>query len=174
MDIKPKQTVAQNKLLLLYLLKRSSVALSELQIVRIMSELDLMRYFDIKENLLEMEQNGDITPRPAAQTAVYGVTEKGDHMLAALMSDLRTSYREAIDDYLLANKAALEKESQFVGEYMRLGENEYRVVLKVLEEHRTTFEVDVIVYTKDDAKRMVERWSENAVSIYKSVISQLV
>jgi len=174
MDIKPKQNIAQNKLLLLYLLKQSSVALSELQMVRIMGELDLIRYFDLKESLFELEQNGEVVPRATTQAVVYGVTEKGARMLSVLMGDMRTSYRDAIDDYLRTNRAALEKESQFIGEYMRLGENEYRVVLKVLEENRTTFEIDLIVYSKEDAKKMVERWGENAVSIYKSVLSQLI
>ena len=46
MQIRPKQTLANNKLLLLYLLYKSDIALSELQIVRILSELSFMSYFD--------------------------------------------------------------------------------------------------------------------------------
>ena len=42
MKVKPKQTMAHNKLLLLYLLEKSGMALSELQLVRIMTELSFM------------------------------------------------------------------------------------------------------------------------------------
>ena len=39
MKVKPKQTMAHNKLLLIYLLEKSGMALSELQLVRIMTDL---------------------------------------------------------------------------------------------------------------------------------------
>ncbi len=45
MKVKPKQTMAHNKLLLLYLLEKSGMALSELQLVRIMTELSFMGVF---------------------------------------------------------------------------------------------------------------------------------
>ena len=75
MEVKPKQSMAHNKLLLLYLLKNGNLELSELQMVRIMSELSFMGYFDLKECMFELEQNGHIYSKPTSQTIVYGITE---------------------------------------------------------------------------------------------------
>ncbi|MGI6153802.1 MAG: DUF4364 family protein [Christensenellaceae bacterium] len=169
MKIKPKQTMAQNKLLLLYLIQSANVELSELQIVRIMGELDLMRYFDLKEGLFELEQNGDILPVVYPHTVVYRATPKGEEMLAVLKDGLRASFIERIDGYILEHKKELAMEAQFVAEYIRLAENEYRVMLKVLEDNRALFEVNLLVYSKEEAERMAADWPQKAVDVYKEV-----
>lgn len=173
MQVKPKQTMAQNKLLLLHLLHRSDMGLSEMQLVRIMGELGFMSYFDLKECLFELEQNEDIYSRKTPQNETYTVTEKGKHMLEVLKEDLRPSFRDEIDVYVRENKSKLELESQLSSEYIKLSEGEYRVVLKVLENDRTVFEVNMIVYSKEEANKMTENWYQNAISIYKNMIIQL-
>ncbi len=173
MEIKPKQSIAHNKLLLLYLLDKSGLELSELQIVRIMSELSFMGYFDLKECMFELEQNKHIYSRATPQTVAYGVTETGAKMLDVLKSDLRLSFRNAIDGYLSKNRTHLEMESQLIGEYIKLADSEYRVILKVLEHDRTIFEINTIVYSKTEAKQMIDNWRNNAIPVYKDVILRL-
>jgi hypothetical protein len=172
-EVKPKQSMAHNKLLLLYLLKNGNLELSELQMVRIMSELSFMGYFDLKECMFELEQNGHIYSKPTSQTIVYGITENGANMLEVLQNDLRLSFRDTIDEYLQKNKTTLEMESQLIGEFIKLSDNEFRVILKVLEHDRTIFEINSIVYSKTEAQSIVDHWPRNAIPIYKDVILRL-
>ncbi|MEG2202506.1 MAG: DUF4364 family protein, partial [Christensenellaceae bacterium] len=158
---------------LLYLLDRSNMGLSELQIVRIMDELGLLSYFDLKECIFELEQNNHIIANPTPQTLLYSISEKGSAMLNVLVEDLRLSFRTSIDEYLQKNKSELEKESQLIGEFIKLSENEYRVTLKVLEQNRTVFEINLIVYSKTQAQQMVEQWRSKAVSLYQELFMQL-
>lgn len=173
MQVKPVQTMAQNKLLILYLINASGMQLSELQMVRIMGDLTIMQYFDLKECLFELEQLNDIYKTDTPGGALYGITEKGAGMLATLKDDLRLSFREKIDEYISSHKTKLIMESQFISEYIKLSENEYRVILKVLENSRTVFEINVIVYSKQEAVKMSENWQENAISLFKDVILHL-
>ena len=173
MQIKPKQTMANNKLLLLYLLNKSDIPLSELRLVRIFSDLSFMGYFDLKECMFELEQNRHISSRSTPQSVVYSITEKGANMLRVLCEDLRLSFREGIDKYLEAHSSELKMESQLVGEMIKLSSSEYRVILKVLEEDRTVFELNCIVYSKDAAQTMLDNWRANAVSLYKDVLMRL-
>ena len=173
MQIKPKQTMAHNKLLLLYLLQKSGMALSELQLVRIMAELSFMGYFDLKECIFELEQGGHLYSKMTPQNTVYGITEAGENMLNVLVNDLRLSFRETVDAYLKEHRGELELESQLVGENIKLSQNEYRVILKVLEHDRTIFEINSIVYSKTEAQNIVDNWRKNAVNIYKDVILRL-
>ena len=94
-------------------------------------------------------------------------------MLNVLVSDLRLSFRETVDAYLKEHRSELELESQLVGEYIKLAQNEYRVILKVLEHDRTIFEINSIVYSKTEAQKIVDNWRKNAVSIYKDVVLRL-
>ena len=173
MQIKPKQTMANNKLLLLYLLDKSEIGLSELQLVRIFGELSFMGYFDLKECMFELEQGHHIYSKQTPQCVTYGITEKGSRMLDVLLSDLRLSFRERIDAYLEKHSGELKMESQLAGEMIKLSESEYRVILKVLEEDRTVFELSCIVYSKESAQTMLENWRSNAVSLYKDVLTRL-
>lgn len=173
MKVKPKQSMAHNKLLLLYLLQQSNMVLSELQLMRIMTELSFMGYFDLKECIFELEQGGHIYVKTTPQTIAYGITEIGTNMLDVLLDDLRLSFREAVDAYLKEHRSELEMESHILGEYIKLSENEYRVILKVLEHDRTIFEISSIVYSKTEAQSLVDNWRKNAISIYKDIILRL-
>ncbi|MDL2237990.1 DUF4364 family protein [Christensenellaceae bacterium OttesenSCG-928-K19] len=173
MTVRPQPSMAQNKLWVLYLLKQSEMELSELQIMRICDELDVIGYFDLVECLFELTQNGHIYQKNLPQGVAYGITEKGAEIINVMRNDLRLSLRHAVDDYLKQHKTALLKESQFIGEYLKLRDNEYRVTLRVLEKNETIFEINIIVSAKAEAQAMVEKWTENAVEIYKEVILKL-
>jgi len=173
MKVKPKQSMAHNKLLLLYLLKQSGMALSELQLVRIMTELSFMGYFDLKECIFELEQGGHIRARITPQNTAYEISDTGANMLEVLIDDLRLSFREAVDEYLKEHRAKLEMESQFIGEYIKLSENEYRVILKILEHDRTIFEINSLVYSKQEAQRIIDNWPGSAIAVYKDVTLRL-
>ena len=173
MTVKPKQTIAQNKLILLYLLRSGAMQFSELQLMRIASELTLMSYFDLKESLFELVQNDHATQIVTPNSILYEATENGLRIVDVMENDIRLSFREAIDSYLEKHRDALKKESQFVAEYIKLPNNEYRVILKVLEKNATVFEINVIVYSKDEAKTLIRNWKDNAVSLYKDILLRL-
>ena len=59
-----------------------------------------------------------------SQNTVYGITDAGANMLNVLVSDLRLSFQETVDAYLKEHKDELELESQLVGEYIKLAQNE--------------------------------------------------
>ncbi len=187
MSLIAKQSMAQYKLLLLYLLnvnpkcpdqqapnaEKDALALTELQMMRITDELGFMHYFDLKECLFELKESNHIYIETTPQAVLYSITPSGRHIINVLVNDLHLSSRNAISEYMAENYKELEKESQFVSEYLKLGENEYRVTLKVLEKNSAIFEINVVVYSKQQAKDICKKWKDNAVSVYKELMLQL-
>jgi len=173
--MKPRrsQTMAQNKLLMLYLLNRSEMELSELQIMRLMDELGLMSYFDLKECLFELQQNGHIYMSETPQAALYAITGSGKNIADVLGNDLRLSARKAVDTYLDTNRDKLKMEAHYVAEYIKISGSEYRVIMKVLEEGMTILEISIIVYSREEAQAMTEKWKDKAVDIYKELLGRL-
>jgi hypothetical protein len=167
------KAMAQNKLLMLYLLDKSGMALSELQIMRLMDELGFMRYFDLKECLFELEQNGHILLSTTPQAAIYEISENGKNIVNVLEKDLRLSARKGIDGYLAQNREKLKMEAHYVAEYIKLGSDEYRVIFKVLEEGMTIMEINMVVYSRDEAQAMTAKWKDNAVDVYKELLEKL-
>ena len=173
MRVSPKQTMTHNKLLLLYLLAKSDIQLSELQIMRISNELEFMGYFDLKECVFELTQNDHIQEISTPHGVLYRITDQGREIVRVLETDVRQSFRRAIDDYLRDNKPSLFKESRFIGEHLKLRDGEYRVSLKALEKNEPVFEINLIVPTRDEARAMVDGWTENAVSVYQDIVLKL-
>ncbi len=181
MGLKAKNSMAQHKLLLLYLLNTNPhrpeeqgghdrLMLTELQIMRIMDELELMSYFDLKECLFELKENRDINAGATPQGMMYSITEKGSDIINVMLEELHLSSRNAVRDYLVQNNDELKKESQYISEYIKLRENEYRVTLKVLEQNSTIFEINVVVYSKQQAQHISEKWKDRAVDIYRDMM----
>ncbi len=181
MGLKAKNSMAQHKLLLLYLLNtnphrpgeqggRELLMLTELQIMRIMDELELMSYFDLKECLFELKENKDINTSATPQGILYSITDKGADIITVMEDELHLSSRNAVRDYLIQNNEELKKESQYISEYIKLRENEYRVTLKVLEQNSTIFEINVVVYSKQQAQQISDKWKDCAVDIYRDMM----
>ncbi len=71
------KAIAQNKLLILYLLKTIGMQLSELQILRIVSENGWLNYFDLKECMFELIESRLIEQRETPGGVFYAITEQG-------------------------------------------------------------------------------------------------
>ena len=69
--------ISTTKLLLLYLLNAVDSRLSELQILRIVSENNWVSYFDLQENLFELIQGGMLESKQNINGKFYQITELG-------------------------------------------------------------------------------------------------
>ena len=81
--------------------------------------------------------------------------------------ELPHSLRTEIDEFCAENRDFLESEARLFAEYYSIGKDEFKVVLKILEEDSTLFELDIVVNTKAEAQRYKESWMRNANELYK-------
>lgn len=173
MDIQPKPDLGQNKLVLLYLLNQTGAPLSELQLIRVLSDLSIMNYFGYKEALTELLQNGHAEASNAEHARMYGITDSGANLIRVMSRELRASYKEDIDEYLAQNKESLILETQIVSDYIKIDGDEYRVILKILDRERTMFEINYVTSTQSEAERICANWAADAVEMFKDMILRL-
>ncbi len=162
------EPIAQNKLLLLYLLNSMNIQLSELQILRIMTENSWMNYFDMKESVFELLESRLIDQHETTAGNFYSITELGRTTLSYLEKELRNSRRKDIDEYCASNRDDLRLETELFADYIKIDEDEYKVMLKVLENQIPVFEINLVTYSKSSAQAFIEKWKSVAPSIYKS------
>jgi len=165
MRIKP---IAQNKLLILYLLKSINISLSELQILRIVTVNGWMGYFDLKESMFELIESKLVAQRETPNGALFSITELGGTTLYYLKKELLSSLRKSIDEYCAANRGDLRLETELSADYIKIDENEYKVMLKILENQIPVFELNLVTYSKASAQAFIENWKNIAPKIYKS------
>jgi hypothetical protein len=167
------EAIAQNKLLILYLLNSINLQLSELQILRIVTENGWLNYFDMKESLFELTESNLIEQRETPNGTFFVISQLGQNTLSYLKKDLRNSWRIAIDEYCLHNRADLLLETELFADYIKIDENEYKVMLKVLENQVPVFELTLVTYSKSSAQAFIDKWKSVAPAIYKNTFTTL-
>lgn len=172
--MKQGKSITQNKLIILYLLDSIGISLSEIQIFRIVSEKNWINYFDLKECIFELNQNDMLATHETLNGKYYSITDIGRTTLSFFKKELLTSLREEIDKFCEENRAELKFETSLFADYIRLSDDEYRVTLKVLENENTIFEIDMTVYSKSDAEKIIGNWRKKATDIYKSTYNMLL
>ncbi len=167
------EAIAQNKLLILYLLKTINIQLSELQILRIVSDNGWISYFDLKECIFELFESSLIEKRDTPSGVFLSLTEQGKTTVFYLEKELPASMRKSIDDYCEKNRDELKLETELFADYIKIDEGEYKVMLKVLENQVPVFELNLITYSQNSAKEFVSKWKDIAPFIYKYAYESL-
>jgi len=167
------EAIAQNKLLILYLLKTINIPLSELQILRTVTENNWLNYFDLKECMFELMESNLVEQRETPSGNFYSVTELGKNTLFYLEKELLSSQRRAIDEYCDANRDELRLETELSAEYLKIDEGEYKVMLKVLENSVPVFELNLITYSQATAEAFIGKWKRVAPKIYRRTYDDL-
>jgi len=166
--------ISVSKLILLYLFNAVDIKLSELQIIRCITNQNWSNYFDIKESLFELNKSGMLEKRESPNGLFYHITTSGKESIGLFYKDILHSVRDSIDQYSKANKDQLKKESDLFADYIKLGDDEYRVSLRILDDTRSIFEINLVVYSKDEAEQMMNNWLSSAQNIYKFDYTELM
>ncbi len=166
--------ISTTKLLLLYLLNAVDSRLSELQILRIVSENNWVSYFDLQENLFELIQGGMLESKQNINGKFYQITELGKDTLQFFQKELRASLREEISAYASQNREKLRLETQLYAEYIRISDGEYRVTLKILERDVPVLDLNIVCYSKREAQTITSNWQDRATTIYKDLLLSLL
>lgn len=167
------EAIAQNKLLILYLLKSINIQLSELQILRIVSENSWLNYFDLKECMFELMESRLVDQRDTPNGLFYSITDLGSETVFYLEKELPASVRKAVDTYCIANRDELRLETELFADYLKIDEGEYKVMLKVLENQVPVFELNLVTYSQTSAETFIKKWKDVAPKIYKSTYEKL-
>ena len=162
------------KLVILFILQSLDIQLNELQIVRVLTENDWANYFDIKESLSGLCETGALYRQDSPNGIFYQITDAGRDSINLFYKDIRHSVREDILEYAQKNRDDLARESDLFSDYIKLSDDEFRVILKILDNTRTVFEIHLMAYTKEHAETMIKNWKSAASVIYKSVYTELI
>ena len=99
---------------------------------------------------------------------------KLDTSLPIFEKELLMSVRQKISAYCEENREQFRLESQLFSEYIRLGEHQYRVNLKVLENDIAVFELSFFASTKAEADKYVRGWKKKALLVYQKTFENLL
>lgn len=167
------ETLAENKVLILYVLEKANKALTNDVLYKIVLAAVNMNYFYFQQFTLDLINVGYIFSYQKEDQTLYQLTDSGKRTLDLTLDLLPGIIKLKADTNLRPILDSSEEEHSIVAEYTPLSENHYTIVCKVVENNETVFEVKTFAGSREQAKEIVDNWENNANSIYPQILDIL-
>lgn len=165
---------AERKLILLYLLEKLNIELSNLQIIKIALENSLMNYFFLQHYIDELVSMGMINIKIIENKKLYSITTKGKQSLSFFNNKIPISTRSRIDKAVYEIRKKIKNETLITADYITESENEFIVMLGIHEDGFPLMDLKLTVGTKKDAVNICDNWKNNSQFIYSQILDSFM
>ena len=167
--------LAENKVLILYILNKLSDGIIEDSLYKIISSINNVNYFYFKEvltDLLDSKLVGILTKDE--EESILKITSEGNNALSLTQDVLPGILQLKADNVLKNIFSSITDETSIIAEFIPKNENDYTIKCKIIENNETIFEVRTFAGSRDRAKKIVDNCNENASKIYPQILDLLL
>ena len=171
----PNEDLAENKVLILYILNKLSDGIKNDNLYKIVSSTNNINYFYFQElltDLIETNLIGSFTKDD--ENTFIKITDEGQNALELTKSLLPGILKLKADNVFKEEISDIVEKSSIVTEYIPKDENHYTVKCKIVEKAETIFEVAAFTASREIAKQISDNWKNNANTIYPKIINLLL
>lgn len=168
------EELAQNKLIILYIINMADIPMDNSDITQFVLENSYMNYFMVQQYLSELVASNFIKFYSKDGHEYYEITQKGTKTLDYFIDRIPEHVKKDIDEKYNIKKNEMIKETQIIGSYYKKNKSEYIVTLKVIEKDITLFNLSLNVVSNKQAKMICETWKNNPQEIYEKVLNLLI
>ncbi|HHW31946.1 MAG TPA: DUF4364 family protein [Clostridiaceae bacterium] len=165
--------LAQNKLILLYLIDKINMPLSNLQITKIVLANKFMNYFLLQQHLNELCDDNLLSLETIEEKSTYRITANGKKILSYFPGLIPVGIKSRIDNMVSEIRKNIKNETLITADYYPRSENEYIVTCKISEDNFPLLNLELAVGTKNDARMICKNWEQHSQSIYAEIIELL-
>ena len=165
--------LAENKLLVLYVIKSLRQAISKTQLTEIILENNFINYFTLQQYISELETAKFVEYIEKNDKKLITITTKGENVLSIFNDRISPIKRDIIDNYISKTIDSIKKELTIHSDYTIEKNNSFIVDLKALEDETLLIDLKISVPTKKQATSLCNRWKENPSDIYTKIVQAL-
>ncbi len=163
-----------HKLMILYLLKRVNLSLSNADLWTFFEEKGYTNYFTFQEQLQSLVEANLTVSEMIRNTEYYELTKQGDEALHYFMNDIPDGVKTDLDEYITAKKFKIRTEAGITADYNRTADFDYLAHLKIREGKTTLMDLNLSVPTEEQAKQLSKHLEEHAEEIYQHIMKLLI
>lgn len=167
------QKLAENKVLILYILNSVKEAMTNNSLYKIILAVIDMNYFYFQQFLIDLIEHKYVMHYETDGNTVYKITEKGRETLELTEDLLPGIMKLQVDTNLKSAIEDVEEENSIVAEYTPKNENNYNVTCKIVEHNECLFEIKTFAGSREQAKQIVDNWKSYAIHIYPKLLETL-
>lgn len=165
--------LAGNKLILLYIIEKVNIPVSNLQITKLIMENDLMDYFSLQQYLNELCDDNLLYTEVENNKMFYTITALGKKTLKYLDYLIPAGAKYRIDTKIRTIRQKIRNETSITADFIPESEDKYMVHCSVLEDDFTLIEINMAVGNRNDARNICENWKNHPHQIYMEIIESL-
>ncbi len=167
-------TLAENKVLILYILNLSNKDFKQDDLFKIISSINDINYFYFKQVLTDLIESNLVASYTKENETIIQITSQGKDSYN-LTNDILPGLTKLKADNICAKEfSSIAENSSIISEFVPKNENEYTIKCKIIENNETIFEVKTFAGSRDRAKKIVDNWNNNAPSIYPKILNLLL
>lgn len=168
------EKMAQNKLILLYIIKQSPHAFSKHELNEFILDKEYMNYFFLQQYLGELIDSDLIKLKTIDDTPKYIISEQGDLTLNYFNETIPKNLKKELEKEFQTHKKLKQREKQIVAEHYPKEDGQYMVNLKLVENEDVLFSLYIDVPSIEQAKEICKTWEENTNSIYANIMNMFI
>ena len=166
---------ADNKLMILYLLEKLDIPLSNAQINDFFVQERLLDYFELQQCLAEMVSAGYVEKYVEGNFSRYSITEDGLQTLGYLERRIPNYIRTKISAFANKNRKRIKRSfAVMANHFYDYNTNEYIVKCGVYDDDLTLMELTLSMVTIEQAKHICKNWRSNSSHLYQLFMQQLI
>ena len=167
------ETLAENKVLILYVLSNISKPITNDALYSIVSSATDLNYFYFQQFLLDLIEVKYVIRYKKETQDVYEITDAGKNTLDLTLDILPGIIKLKVDTNFKTNMESFENQESVIAEYTPKSENEYEIECKIVEDGETVFTIKTMAYSREQAQKIVDNWKKNAISLYPKLLNIL-
>lgn len=166
--------LAERKLIILHLLQKMGIALSNSEICQFLLEKNYMDYFSIQQYLSELEAAGWLEKTTEQNNTRYTLTDDGEEVINYFIGRISDEVKSEINTYVHENSKRIRAEYAVTANYFPELNGDYLVKCGLCDDTGATMmEVSVSVVSKNQAQNICRNWRKNVNQYYREFLSAL-
>lgn len=170
---KDTENLAENKLIILYLMNNINCPLSNLQILRLLYDFEGFNYYYFQHLLSDLVEKNCINSYKKDEDIIYEISPHGKELLSLTENMLPGIVKHKLDMVAKDLLKDVQNEISVTAEYIPENDNEYITTCKISEAHKILFEISIYCASKEQAKQIADKWKKNANNLYPEIIKLL-
>ena len=168
------QTLAESKILLLYILSKVGKSISHNELLELVTSIVDMNYFYFEKFLLDLLEDNYIFKYKKENTDIYEITEDGKNAINLTIDIIPGILKLQVDSKFKENLDTVKDKFSISAEYTPITKKEFSVRCKIVENNITIFDLQAHAGSREQAKQIVENWNNKATEMYPKLLEILV
>jgi predicted transcriptional regulator len=161
--------LAENKLLLLYIINRLNLPVSNAQLTELVLKNNLMNYFILQQYIDELASSEFLRYTDTSGRKRLMISEKGKKVLELFGDRVSEKKCGIVNEYIEKNWDDLKKDMTVTADYTIEKKDNFIVNLKAMEKDALLIDIRINVPSNKQARDLCAKWKEKCPELYEKI-----